>query len=74
MTKHMILTDLFRLLHNYVRLWNVCWIPEMSENIIFIACGSFNPPTPMHFRMFGEWLCLFTFVFDNNLQLIKCIE
>uniref|UniRef100_A0A336LCD5 Nicotinamide-nucleotide adenylyltransferase n=1 Tax=Culicoides sonorensis TaxID=179676 RepID=A0A336LCD5_CULSO len=23
-----------------------------SNKIIFIACGSFNPPTPMHFRMF----------------------
>lgn len=24
------------------------------NKILFIACGSFNPPTPMHFRMFGK--------------------
>ncbi|XP_055300259.1 nicotinamide/nicotinic acid mononucleotide adenylyltransferase 3-like [Sitodiplosis mosellana] len=24
----------------------------MPENIMLLACGSFNPPTPMHFRMF----------------------
>lgn len=33
---------------------------DMPENIVFIACGSYNPPTPMHFRMFGQCLQLFT--------------
>lgn len=31
----------------------------MPENIVLLACGSFNPPTPMHFRMFGECEYLF---------------
>lgn len=26
---------------------------------MLIACGSFSPPTPMHFRMFGEWQTFF---------------
>ena len=26
---------------------------------MLIACGSFNPPTPMHFRMFGKFFVLF---------------
>lgn len=26
----------------------------MATKIMLIACGSFNPPTPMHFRMFGK--------------------
>lgn len=25
-----------------------------SKKILLLACGSFNPPTPMHLRMFGE--------------------
>lgn len=24
------------------------------EKVILMACGSYNPPTMMHFRMFGE--------------------
>lgn len=27
-------------------------LPEVLPNIVLMACGSFNPPTPMHFRMF----------------------
>ena len=27
---------------------------KMTTKIMLIACGSFNPPTPMHLRMFGK--------------------
>lgn len=26
----------------------------MVPNIVLLGCGSFSPPTPMHFRMFGK--------------------
>lgn len=35
----------------------------MSTKIMLIACGSFNPPTPMHLRMFGERFLQFSRVF-----------
>lgn len=41
----------------------------MTENIVLIACGTFNPPTPMHFRMFGKW---FFILFTVSCQ--KCKE
>lgn len=25
------------------------------KKILLLACGSFNPPTPMHLRIFGEY-------------------
>lgn len=31
---------------------------DAKEKVILIACGSFNPPTLMHLRMFGESLVL----------------
>ena len=27
---------------------------RLLPRIVLIACGSFSPPTPMHFRMFGK--------------------
>lgn len=33
-------------------------------NVMFMACGSFNPPTHMHFRMFGKHLLNYTY--NNN--------
>lgn len=42
---------------------------KMLPKVILIACGSFSPPTPMHFRMFGEFSCEFSF-FDVLNPLI----
>lgn len=28
---------------------------KMTNKIMLIACGSYNPPTPMHLRMFGKF-------------------
>lgn len=25
------------------------------KKILLLACGSYNPPTPMHLRIFGEY-------------------
>lgn len=33
---------------------------------MFLACGSFNPPTPMHLRMFGAY---FSFIFSSRLSM-----
>lgn len=29
---------------------------RLLPRIVLIACGSFSPPTPMHLRMFGEFI------------------
>lgn len=34
-------------------------IIKMAQKIILFACGSFNPPTSMHLRMFGELFRIF---------------
>lgn len=42
-----------------------------SSGVILLACGSFNPPTFMHLRMFGKLLYfIFVFVFED--QKVNC--
>lgn len=38
----------------------------MSTKIMLIACGSFNPPTPMHLRMFGKKIIFASFLFVHG--------
>lgn len=40
----------------------------MSTKIMLIACGSFNPPTPMHLRMFGEKIYFREFSFCSRFH------
>lgn len=44
-----------------------------QSNIVLLACGSFNPPTNMHFRIFGKYRCIsFIIVFFilHNISLL----
>lgn len=59
---------------------------NMSKNVVFIVCGSFNPPTPMHFRIFGKqltYVCTYSYficdiyqaiwIFASHYHLIKLL-
>lgn len=46
----------------------------MATKIMLIACGSFNPCTPMHFRMFGKsdfYFSKFFYISKNILEIAK---
>ena len=39
--------------------------------VVLVATGSFNPPTYMHLRMFGELLIISFILLDENLEKVK---
>jgi hypothetical protein len=34
-------------------------VPEGKQGVVLVACGSFNPPTVLHMRMFGKKIILY---------------
>ena len=43
---------------------------EGKMKVVLALCGSFNPPTILHLRLFGQFKAGFVFVSQNMMTLI----